>query len=437
MKTLMVSPYAPYRDGIAVYAVQEVRQLRADGVDVEVLSPLPSAAHHHLGLGGPRGLVRLANLVKDFDRVVLQLYPELILGACRNPIERAAAWTALAGVCRRKPTELRVHEIDYGPALKHKVERRAARAAMMAADVVTVHTPPEAARLEEVFGVKATIVDHGIHFRKRGNANQAEARFELGLPPDEHVMLAIGFLQNHKGFDRAIKAFAAVAPEQASLHVVGSVRVEVPELVDHANELERLADSVPNAYLHRRFVGDEEFDRWIIAADTIVLPYREIWSSGVLERAKLYERPVIASRVGGLADQIAQGSELFSDDAELITAMRHRLGLEIPEPGTSQNPMIEGEMNEAEMTDPVDRNQIEAEVRNSLGIRVQPAGNRSFTRPEALALAPASSARPGISQLKRMVQVATAWQIRPLVERINALEAAVEEAFERLDRDEN
>ncbi len=169
----------------------------------------------------------------------------------------------------------------------------------------------------------------------------------------------MGSSKNHKGFDRAIKAFAAVAPEQASLHVVGSVRVEVPELVDHANELERLADSVPNAYLHRRFVGDEEFDRWIIAADTIVLPYREIWSSGVLERAKLYERPVIASRVGGLADQIAQGSELFSDDAELITAMRHRLGLEIPEPGTSQNPMIEGEMNEAEMTDPVDRNQIE------------------------------------------------------------------------------
>ena len=38
MTVLMVSPYAPYRDGIAAYAVQEVRRMRADGIPVEVIT---------------------------------------------------------------------------------------------------------------------------------------------------------------------------------------------------------------------------------------------------------------------------------------------------------------------------------------------------------------------------------------------------------------
>ena len=44
MRTLVVSPYPPARDGIAAYALQQVRALRRAGDDVEVLSPGPSAA---------------------------------------------------------------------------------------------------------------------------------------------------------------------------------------------------------------------------------------------------------------------------------------------------------------------------------------------------------------------------------------------------------
>ncbi len=435
MKTLMVTPYAPYRDGIAVYAIQEVRQLRAAGEDVEVLSPLPSAAHHHIGLGGPKGFARLLRLVDGYDRVIIQLYPEIVLGACHNFVERAASWTALAAVCSKRPTELRVHEIAYPAVLKHAIERKAARAAMEAAEVVSVHTPPEATQLKEAFGVEAKIVDHGSHFRKRATMSKSEARLELGLDPTEHIFLAIGFLQDHKGFDRAITAFDVSAVENASLHVVGSVRVEVPELMDYAAKLEVLAESVPRAHLHRRYVGDDEFDRWIVACDTVVLPYREIWSSGVLERAKVYNRPVIAARVGGLADQIAVGSELFSNDTELAAAMRQRVSRAVGNDQTEGTVVESIDMNESSATE---RNEIEAEIRRSLGIRpTAPAAKKNFNRGAALSMAPADSHRPGIGQLKRMVQAATAWQIRPLVERINALEASVAEAFERLERDDN
>ena len=72
----MVSPYPPLRDGIAAYAAQAVQALRREGHDVEVLSPGPSAAHHHLDLIGPRGALALAKRVQDYDRVIVQFHPD-------------------------------------------------------------------------------------------------------------------------------------------------------------------------------------------------------------------------------------------------------------------------------------------------------------------------------------------------------------------------
>ncbi|HEY6591795.1 MAG TPA: hypothetical protein VI751_12315, partial [Actinomycetota bacterium] len=72
MRILMVSPYPPIRDGIAAYAVQSVAALRREGHEVEVLSPGPSAAHHHLDLHGPRGPLVLARRVRGYDKVIIQ-----------------------------------------------------------------------------------------------------------------------------------------------------------------------------------------------------------------------------------------------------------------------------------------------------------------------------------------------------------------------------
>ena len=51
MKTLIVSPYPPARDGLANYAVQLAKSLRAQGDRVTVISPYPSGAEHHADFG--------------------------------------------------------------------------------------------------------------------------------------------------------------------------------------------------------------------------------------------------------------------------------------------------------------------------------------------------------------------------------------------------
>ncbi len=440
-RILMVSPFPPYRDGIATYAAQEVARLRSAGNEVAVCSPVPSAARYHHGVGGPKGLGRLLVLARSFDRVIVQFYPELLTSGCRTALQRAGQWGLLAVLGRRTDLELRIHEIDYAALDVNPIERRAAAAAIRSARTVSLHTASERDRLVEALGLDPsglTLVDHGQSFTLRYRGDQQSARAELGLDPTRHVFVSIGFLQAHKGFDRSIEAFRQLPPGLASLHVVGSARIDHPDVVSHVGRLRRLAAATPGAELHEGFVGDVEFDRWLVAADTIVLPYREIWSSGVIERAKLVPRTVIATRVGGLADQVGEGGAIFVDDDEaLVAALLQEID--------PQAALDESSRDVAASTwrvdhDHPDQGAIQRQVRERAS---SPAAPTATDEPPWMPLAElgdplvrptATSARPGIAPIKRVVQALSWWQVHPVVERLNRLEQATLESVRRLDR---
>ncbi len=431
MTTLMITPYAPYRDGIAAYAIQEVRRRRASGEDLEVLSPLPSAAHLHLRLGGVAGMIKLTSIARKYDRLVIQFFPEMIFGRTKTGAERLAIWTSLLGIVKMVPTELRIHEVQYQPMRDHQSEQTAARRVLEAAAEVTVHTEQERAELSEASGFskdRIELLDHGSSFAAHVTLSKEEARNRLGLPSDEIVLLCIGFLQAHKGFDRAMQAFLRLDAPNASLHVVGDVRVYHPDLEAHARTLASLADTSERVHLHRRFVGDAEFDTWLQAADTVVLPYREIWSSGVVERAKLFDTPIIAAAVGGLGDQ-GEGITLVADDGELLVAIAEACGVgdrvEIASSwdGTlSSQQAIQAEIRRRARTD--DR-PIEAE----------PSGTQDkLSELEVLDMPHPISLKPWINQTKSLIGRATNWQIHPLVVNANETTTALRDAITLLEQ---
>jgi glycosyltransferase involved in cell wall biosynthesis len=451
MTTLMVTPYAPYRDGIAAYAVQEVRRSRAAGIDVEVLSPLPSAAHHHLALGGVRGIAALAKRARRYDTVIIQFSPEMMFGACRTPVQRVLVWTGLVALAKQTRLEIRLHEIEYGPLGRNPAERRVAAMALRSAHRVAVHTAREVEELSARVGIdpgQVTLVDHGQSFAPATALTRAEARAELGLPDDEHVFLAIGFIQEHKGFDRAVDAFGrANLHPLASFHVVGSVRVDHPELLAYARRLEGQCRATPGVTFHQQYVSDEAFDRWIVAADTVVLPYREIWSSVVLERAKLFDRALIASDVGGLADQAPEGSALFSDTEGLVQALTERTQATVTgTTGSAPPPVGERVSHWRFDADAPDRRQIESQIRDRARSRQLGAGHGEG--PEGLggsavdhllALGPlprphAISARPGVTQVKRLLRRLINLEIEPVATQVDLLQRATVEAIAELER---
>ena len=460
-RILVVTPYPPVRDGIGAYAVQQVRALRRQGHDVEVCSPWPSAAHHHLPLEGPKGAKALKKLMAGFDRVIVHFHPDVFYANPSTPTSRISTGTALAAAFKSgPPVEIRLHEVDrrWGSATEQveassrsgfvatqvfEQAARASRSVFKAAAEITVHVPEHERMMIDQFGVPAErvrLVDHGEDFTRRVPDDQAAARASLGLPAEGHVFVCIGFIQPHKGFDRAAAAFRGLADEGASLHIVGSVRVDDPSAVDHQRELEALEAQVPGVHLHLGFVSDEAFDRWIVAADTVVLPYRHIWSSSVAERARLYGRPVIATRVGGLADQIAsvEGNVVVDDNAGLATAMAAAIGAERTAAAAST----------WDFDGPVSRDAVMAEVQRRAaaqrGIKVRRSAAGTTAAPvdhvatplrrlRQVPPPPATSARPGVSTVKRLIRRVIAWEVDPLREQLVDLQRAATQAAETAD----
>jgi glycosyltransferase involved in cell wall biosynthesis len=448
MRILMVSPYPPVRDGIAAYAVQTVAALRAEGHDVEVLSPGPSAAHHHLDLLGPRGALALAKRVRDYDRVIVQFHPDFFYRQPATAKELVSVSAALTAAFRASPDlEVRVHEVDYRLGRGRGPVAVAMRAMWRSVPRVIVHTDAEKAAFLEAFAVppeRVQVAAHGEHFSRRTGLDRVEARRRLGIPVEDFMFLSLGFIQPHKGFDRAIRAFAGLGEHGCRLDIVGSIRVEDPAYVEHLQELQRMARATAGVTVHDQYVSDEEFDRWLVAADVVVLPYRHIWSSGVIERAALYDRVVIASRVGGLDAQARQGTVLVDDDERLAQAMREAAGRSAAAPAPTEPWTFDGEPDrEAVMAEIVARAAAQR-GRPVPDDAATPAPRRSANRSSAplrrvpaLSLPLPASARFGAGVTKRLVRRLTAWELQPIVEQVNVLQRAAVEAAELAAREDD
>lgn len=443
MRILMVSPYPPLRDGIAAYAVQAVSALRGQGHEVEVLSPGPSAAHHHLDLRGPRGPLALARRVRAYDKVVIQFHPDMFYPTPATPLRHAAVSMALlVAMWASRRSEVVVHEIDYRIGRRRWIDGFAARRLWRRVGSTLLHTEMERRDFIEAFGVRAervAVTAHGAHFVRRTSVTKEEARCSLGIPGDQLVFLAIGFIQPHKGFDRVVRAFGSgLAAHGCSLHVVGSVRVEEPEYLAYLADLQTLVEATPGAHLHNQYVSDELFDRWLVASDVVVLPYRNIWSSGVLERALLYERSVIATAVGGLRDQAnARNGITLIDPADLAPAMWRATSQSGRLPPASVPAWPDGgEQLRMRVQDMVVARAMTARGMPVWSGRVPSAGTGHSALPvhrlPPLGVPAPTSARPGASWLKRLVRRATAWQIDPLIAQVNALREVTVQSLERV-----
>ncbi|WP_137161902.1 glycosyltransferase family 4 protein [Blastococcus sp. CCUG 61487] len=448
-RVLMISPYPPVRDGIASYALQTVRALRREGLDVEVLSPGPSAAHHHLDLRGPRGALALAKRIRDYDRVIVQFHPDFFYPDPGDPRSRMAESLALAlpfALARR--LEVVVHEIDGRHGNPRRPDGLAARRLWRLPESIKVHTESERTAFVADFGVdpaRVQLISHGADFRPHTQLDREQARASLGIEPDAFVFLAIGFIQPSKGFDRAIRAFHGLASGGARLDVVGSVRTDDPDMRRHHADLVDLADTVEGATLHSGYVSDELFDRWIVASDVVVLPYRNIWSSGVMERAALFDRPVIATRVGGLAEQAAARSDvrLVDDDVELRAAMIERLPAgnlpttaswaeELPPEGEDLRAGLQERVRQRASSRPSLTGLAPAGERTAGAAVVAEAGRRSAPLRRLPHIGPPDTnhGRRSVRLVKRMLRKATAFEIDPIVQRLNELQAATVTALE-------
>lgn len=147
-------------------------------------------------------------------------------------------------------------------------------------------------------------------------------------------VLFFGRLLPYKGLDLLAEALALLGPrDDLAVRVVGAG----PE----SPELDALR-ALPGVTVENRWVPEDAVADLIAWADAVVLPYREASQSGVAAVALAAWVPIIATRVGGLAEQLAAvpGTVLCEATAEglakaLTTAPRMPAGREPPQAATA------------------------------------------------------------------------------------------------------
>ncbi len=136
----------------------------------------------------------------------------------------------------------------------------------------------------------------------RGRFTRETARESLNLAGD--VALFFGYVRHYKGLDTLLEAWPLVRARRP-----GATLVVAGEAYESTESLKALAAAAGEGAVRwlDRYIGDEEVEALFRAADVTVLPYRSATQSGVTHVAYALGVPVIATRVGGIAETVRDG----------------------------------------------------------------------------------------------------------------------------------
>ena len=160
--------------------------------------------------------------------------------------------------------------------------------------------------LKRFIGNKPTVVSpHPVydHFGERTDRKTALAK--LDLDPTFDYLLFFGLIRDYKGLDLLLDALAdeRFRHRRLKLIVAGefySDRAPYDARIDRHD----LADRV---IIVDRFIPDDRVADYFNAADLLVQPYKTATQSGVTQIAYHFEKPMIVTDVGGLAEMCPDG----------------------------------------------------------------------------------------------------------------------------------
>ena len=149
-------------------------------------------------------------------------------------------------------------------------------------------------------GARYALVAHPVYEIFGSSYAKNEARAKLGIT-DERVILFFGYIRRYKGLHILLDAMPSILKStKVKLLVVGEFYDDEQKYRQQIKERGLQNDVL----VHSDYVPNDEVGVYFSAADVVVLPYISATQSGIVQIAYQFDRPVIATDVGGLAEVV-------------------------------------------------------------------------------------------------------------------------------------
>ena len=312
-KIIIIGPAFPYRGGIANFNNALAKTYYKRGDDVIVISfslqypsfLFPGTTQYEKG-NPPEGLKikRLINSINPFNwiRVAKKINkenPDLVIIRYWLPFMAPCLGT-IANLLNKKIKILAItdniipHEKRIGDYFLTKYFIRSCDAFLTLSSSV----------LDELNQFTTSsfkkFIPHPIYDIFGRSINKEKALISLGLNPKDKHLLFFGFVRKYKGLDLLLNAMAddRILSMGIKLIIAGEF---YDDEIDYTNLIKKLGIE-KNIILKSDFIPADKVKNYFCAADMITQTYRTATQSGVTQIAYSFERPMLVTNVGGLAE---------------------------------------------------------------------------------------------------------------------------------------
>ena len=316
MKICLIGPFYPLRGGIAHYNAQLGLELVSRHT-VSVISfsrQYPSLLYpgrSQLDPGSPPPALPSEPILDSMNPLswlqaghrIAELSPDLTVVHWWNPFFAPCIGTTIRLAKRRSRSSFIFICHNVFPHERFPATRRLTRFALAPGDAWLVHSEADRQDLESLrMRGPALLVPQppGKGFGKPIDKEQAKSR--LGLRGN--TLLFFGLIRRYKGLPALLEAMPLVLRKLDCTLLIAGEFYDGKERC--LNLIERLG-LASNVRIIDRFVPDEEVSLYFSAADLVVLPYESATQSAIVPIAYAFERPVVATRVGGLPEAVHDG----------------------------------------------------------------------------------------------------------------------------------
>ena len=319
MKIGIIGPAYPLRGGLADFDERFARELQSLGHDVTLYSyslQYPSflfpGKTQYTDAPPPADLkictwinsVNPLNWIKVGNRIKAER-PDVIVVRYWLPFMGPALGTILRRVKKNRHTQVITIADNILPHEKRPGDRMFTNYFIKPVDRFITMSDEVMSDLKKISAAPALRLHHPLYDSYGPPLPQQEALQKLQLPAGKKYLLFFGFIRKYKGLDLLLEALAdpRLKADDVRLIIAGEYYGD-KEFYEQIIQEKNLQDQV---HLFTDFIPNNEVPLYFSAADVVVLPYRSATQSGITQVAYYFERPMIATRVGGLPEAVPEG----------------------------------------------------------------------------------------------------------------------------------